>query len=417
MTAHALKSPSKAPRWRKCAASVREEMKYPEEKSGPAAIDGTHTHTLLETCIASPIFRPADFIGQELTDHEGAFTVDAARAERVAFALDVIRQNTTPSAKVFSERKVDPVTLLGVPGLGGTVDITILGDDMIGIFDYKDGMGVIEADSEQPEQYGFGVIAELPTSEREKYKTVRLGIIQPKLREKGMRGFAYVDIPMDEFMARAPKLIEDAKAADAPDAPYNPGESQCKYCRARGSCSALAQSAMQSMGVAFQALDVAQQAADKDPATMTDEQIRELIEAKPLILTLIENVEKEAMRRFEQGHGIAGLKVVRGRGTRAWAEDAEKTAAALKRMGLPKDVIWKTELISPAQAEKVVWKNRAGVEKTLSDKQVKVLQSEYIKKSDGKLTIAGEADDRPAVTMENAASMFGPVTLPDFLQP
>ena len=50
-TTHATLSPSKAYRWLACPGSVREESRYPDEPGGPSAIDGTHTHSLLEHCI------------------------------------------------------------------------------------------------------------------------------------------------------------------------------------------------------------------------------------------------------------------------------------------------------------------------------------------------------------------------------
>ena len=93
------------------------------------------------------------------------------------------------------------------------------------------------------------------------------------------------------------------------------------------------------------------------------------------------------MRRFNAGKPIDGLKLVAGRGSRSWAYSDEEMAEKLKRFGLPKDAIWKTSLISPAQAEKVTWKKRDGTEKQLSDKQLKLMASEYIKKSDGALKV------------------------------
>ena len=50
-TAHAKLSPSKRHRWAACPGSIREEAAYPDERSGAAAIDGTHSHTLLEHCV------------------------------------------------------------------------------------------------------------------------------------------------------------------------------------------------------------------------------------------------------------------------------------------------------------------------------------------------------------------------------
>ena len=92
-TAHAKLSPSSAYRWLACPGSVREEAKYPEPPSGPGAIDGTHSHTLLEHCIKGN-GDPLKMVGIKLKDHEGEFIVDRARADRVKVALDYIRSRT-----------------------------------------------------------------------------------------------------------------------------------------------------------------------------------------------------------------------------------------------------------------------------------------------------------------------------------
>lgn len=94
MTTHSNLSPSARHRWGACPASVRESAKYPNKPSGPAAIDGTHTHTLLEHCLLQ-VHDAAHYIGMVLKDHEGEFMVDAERAERVQLALDYIDKRYT----------------------------------------------------------------------------------------------------------------------------------------------------------------------------------------------------------------------------------------------------------------------------------------------------------------------------------
>ena len=74
MTSHAQLSPSKAHRWTVCPGSIREEAKYPDV-SGAAAIDGTHSHTLLEKSLLDNK-DPLEYVGQTLTDHEGDFVYD-----------------------------------------------------------------------------------------------------------------------------------------------------------------------------------------------------------------------------------------------------------------------------------------------------------------------------------------------------
>lgn len=409
MSTHATLSPSARHRWGACPGSVREEAKFPESKGNAASIDGTHTHTLLDVCVKNNA-APKTYVGQTLTDHDGDFVVDADRAERVQFALDYI--DSRPFDTILAESRVDPAKYFGRDDLVGTVDVQLFGEDWIELIDYKDGMNPVAANCPQLDQYGFGVLAGLP--DVSKYKMIHMTIIQPKLRVRGMTGITSYAVRVEHFLEGMDKLKAQADATDAPDAPLVPGEDQCKYCRAKGSCNALSNQALASAGVSFQ--DLSKQSADKEPTQMTDAQIREILEAAPLIRQMIEGVEKEAMRRFEAGISIEGLKAVRGRGTRSWAMEEDVIAEKLKKMGLPKDAIWQTKLISPAQAEKVTWTKRTGVQVQLTEKQVKLMQSEYIKKSDGKLVVVPESDDRDAVVL-NAAPMFQavPLSIPSWL--
>lgn len=423
MTTHSKLSPSSRHRWGVCAASAREEAKYPSKPGGPAAIDGTHTHTLLEKCIKE-MHDAKTYVGMILKDHEGEFMVDADRAERVQFALDYINQRADDldCLVVRAERKVDPAILIGRDDMSGTVDVTLLsGDgDELEIIDYKDGMSPVDAEgNHQMEQYAIGVLAEMGRMPLR----VRMTIIQPKLRVKGMTGISTDVVTLGQIMQVKDKLIAEGAATDAPDAPYVPGEKQCRYCAHSGSCSALSQKALGDAGIAFANLDVAKQSADKDAGAMTDQQLREIIEAAPLLRQMIEGAEEEALKRLKAGTVIEGLKAVRGRGSRGWAVESEdEMAEKLKKFGLPKDVIWQTKLISVAQAEKAQWTKRDGTKMSLSDRQLKTLKSEYTKQSEGKISVASESDPRPAVTL-SAAPMFSAVPsvtveseLPSFLR-
>lgn len=424
---HARLSPSSRHRWGVCPGSVREESKYPEEPSGPAAIDGTHSHTLLEKCLAfgGTASDPQYFIGKELEDHEGKFTVDAERAERVSIAIGYIVRRVRelgPDCRVLSEQRVDPHLLTGRTDQSGTVDIHLITPGFIEIIDYKDGIQPVTSEGNlQMLQYAVGSVAELMKQYDMKLIpdcTIRLTIIQPKLRLKGLDSISSWEFSSAKLQEEVLKLVKEGQACDDPDAPLVPGDEQCKYCRAKG-CSARASKALEASGITFENLTVAKQAADKNPNEMTDEQIKELLEAAPLIRQVLEHAEAEALRRFEAGRSISGLKVVRGRGSQSWAFEEAEMAEKLKKMGLPKDTIWKTSLISPAQAKKATWTKRDGTQVQLTERQLKLLNGEYIKKSEGKLTVVSESDDRQAVTL-SAAPMFAAITepnLPDWLKP
>ncbi len=419
MTTHAKLSPSKRHRWALCPGSVREEAKYPEERSNDAAIDGTHSHTLLEHCIKNGLSDPTDEVGLMFEDDDGTFWVDAARAARVKVAIDYIKEcvKELGNAEVIAETQVNPKWFTGRDDLSGTVDVQIVAKGVLEIIDYKDGMAPVEAENNlQLEQYAIGKLAEckLPINMPLMYpwREVRMTIIQPKLALKGMLPVVTWSVPVSYLLQRADELFHEALATDSVNAPLVPGESQCKYCRAKGSCSALASNVMKEVGVMFQpvtqSIDLAQQSADKDPATMNDDQIRQIMEAAPLMRQLLEGVEKEALRRLESGKSIPGLKLVHGRGSRAWNLPEEQIAEKLIKMGIPKGAIYETKLVSPAKAEKLSWEKRDGSKASLSELQLKRLEQEYVSKLAGKLTVVSESDSRPAV-VTNAAPLFSAV--------
>jgi hypothetical protein len=417
MSAHAMLSPSKRSRWALCPGSIREEAKYPDEGSGPAAADGTHSHTLLEHCIKNGLSDPMDQVGETFTDHEGTFKVDADRAARVKLAIDYIRDRSMNGLfPVISEQRVDPKFLLGRDDLSGTVDCQIIGPDWIELIDYKDGMGVVNAEGNmQLEQYAYGVLAgyKLPVNGDYPFNRVIMTIIQPKLALKGMKPITSHEVSVRDLLANMGTIITQAAATDAPDAPLVPGDSQCKFCRAKGSCNALASNVMKEVGIMFQpvvtqTLDVAQQSADKDPSTMDDAQIAQIMEAAPLMRQLLEGVEKEAQRRLELGQTIPGLKLVNGRGSRAWALPEAEMAEKLIKMGIPKSAVYETKLVTPAKAEKLTWEKKDGTKVALTDRQLKRMEQEYVVKLAGKLSVAPESDGRPAV-ITNAAPLFSAV--------
>jgi hypothetical protein len=394
---------------------VREEVKFPEEPSGPSAIDGTHTHTLLEHSLKNER-SAAYYVGQTLTDHEGSFVVDEDRAVRAQVAIDYVENKEAEGSDVFTETRVDPVYLTSRTDLSGTVDIRIVTGDTLEIIDYKDGIGVVDVvDNPQLEQYALGALSEykVPSNMGHPIKTVIMTVIQPKNKVKGLPVISSHARPASEILTDVAKtIVMQAFATDDPNAPLIPGEKQCRYCRARGSCSALAGKAMADVGVTFapvavETLDFAEQAAEKNPAAMTSEQLAQVLESAPLMRQFLESAEAEVQKRLEAGTPVPGFKLVNGRGSRSWGLPEDEIAQKLAGMGLPKSAIWETKLISPAKVEKVTWEKK-GAKTSLSPRQLKTLDQEYVTKVVGKPTVVPESDSRPAVVV-NAAPLFSAV--------
>ena len=86
-------------------------------------------------------------------------------------------------------------------------------------------------------------------------------------------------------------------------------------------------------------------------------------------------------------------------------------AEKLKKMGMPKDAVWQVSLISPAQIEKVTWRNRKDDTMTLSPKKQAIIQQDYVARIAGKPTVALASDSRDAL-ITDASPLFGAVEAP-----
>jgi len=324
-TTHQTRSPSKAYRYLACPGSIREEAAYPDPPSGPGAIDGTHSHTLLEHCIKGGMGSPLSMVGVKLKDHEGEFVIDRGRAERVELALVYVRSRVGPLGTVVPERRVSPAHLIGRTDMDGTCDVTIVTPEELEVIDYKDGMNEVTAqDNPQLELYALGVLAgyKLPINGEYPFRTVRMTIIQPKMALRGGQPITSHVVTVQEMMGKIGKYVVGGAATDAPDAPLVSGP-HCKYCKHKA-CSTRAGNVMKELGMSFPALDqpvvlnpvteLSQQAANLEPNKMSPEQISQIMLAAPLVRQMIEAVEEEALRRLKAGGTIPGLKVVHGPG-------------------------------------------------------------------------------------------------------
>jgi hypothetical protein len=99
-------------------------------------------------------------------------------------------------------------------------------------------------------------------------------------------------------------------------------------------------------------------------------------------LGAVEGLVKE---RLGNGEGFPGYKLVEGKSNRQW-ENIEEAEQLLDKLIGPEQVFTR-KIISPAQAEKVLGKKRAG---EIADLIVKPL---------GAPTLAPESDKRPAINI------------------
>lgn len=123
-----------------------------------------------------------------------------------------------------------------------------------------------------------------------------------------------------------------------------------------------------------------------DPHSLSLEEFLWVLSQIPILRAWASSVEAEAMRRLLNGEKLPGYKLVEGRANRKWT-DLKKPVKVLLRLGFTEDEVAPRELISPAQAEKLLKKTKRS--------QKFGLISKFMERPRGKASIAPEDDPRP----------------------
>ena len=112
--------------------------------------------------------------------------------------------------------------------------------------------------------------------------------------------------------------------------------------------------------------------------TLSDDRKKTIIDNKKLIINFMDAVERSVFTQIEEGTGFEGYKLVYGRSSRVWTDDAEEYLTRV--LG---DDAYSKKLIGVTAAEKLVEDK-----KDLDD---------YLTKPEGKPTLVPEYDKRDAI--------------------
>jgi hypothetical protein len=405
MTYHAKLSPSGAHRWMRCAGSVVLEADKPDN-SNAYSKEGTAAHAVAAMALTEG--RPASaYIGRrvEVSTHE-TFEVTTDMAEGVQVYLDNIRSYTGPGECQAPEFGLLPVDLLveqqvpighitGEEGATGTADAIIItdGGEELQVHDLKFGRGV-EVDAFENEQlmlYALGAL-ELVAPLGVEPKRVRMVIHQPRLTSAPSEWDCTIEV-LQEFGLRAEKA---ARACSQEQADLNPGEKQCRFCKAKATCPALSAKVEQDVGASLDNLDV----TDLEVGSKDDADLARKMAAIDLIEDWCKAVRAEVERRLLAGTPVPGYKLVQGRaGARAWSDATEAEEYLRKTVRLKVEQAYDMKLISPTTAEKLV---KAG---EIKPKQWQKLET-LITRSEPKPSVAPATDKRPAIEVKPVIDSF-----------
>ena len=157
---------------------------------------------------------------------------------------------------------------------------------------------------------------------------------------------------------------------------FLPGSEQCRFCRYRHACRALANHCIEAA------------AGNHNTEALTPDEVSDCLSRLPAIEAWIKALRERAQEDIRTGHAIPGWKLVHGRSMRKW-KDEKATEAAMKAAGLTESQIFVKKLVSPAQCDKLC--------RTLTDEQAASIKSGIIR-TEGALTLAEDADRREAVS-------------------
>ena len=349
---HARLSPSSAHRWLECPGSVTLEAEYPADIVSEYAEYGTAGHMLGEIHLNNqlPVKMSAGIILNKSINFPDGFQVDDEMIDAVQTYVDYC--NNLEGDKVFIEKKVDFSDW--VPEGFGTADyIKINSDpldgDTINVVDLKMGKGVKVHAENNPQGmlYALGV---LQRYEEGYFKNdlVRIVIVQPRLDH-----ISEWEISVGDITDWANNVVKK-KAGEAwtGQMKFNPGEKQCRFCKASATCKALAEQSLQTAMDIF--TDLPTTGDLKQIHSLSNSEVSQLLPRLDEISNWIKSLKAFAFEQLEQGFRIEGYKLVRGRaGNRKWIDEAP-VEERLKELGFLKRQVYKQVMITPAVADKML---------------------------------------------------------------
>lgn len=377
---HAKLSPSGAHRWMRCPGSVALEAQFPDDSSVFAA-EGTLAHLLASDELDG--VKPAcERIGEQHTVDGFDFTVDKVMVAYVEDYVKLVREYAEGGV-LLVEQKVPIGHLTGEEGATGTSDAVIVhaNEGRLTVVDLKYGMGVrvMAAENEQAMMYALGALERY--EQLADFTDVCMVIHQPRLNSVAEHW-----IRVDDLMAFAKKVGIAADLTRTNMKLFEPGEKQCKFCKAKSICPAL-------QAIVDETAD--EEATADDFADLGDNSLSVAMGRVELIEQWCKGVRAEVERRLTKGLDVPGYKLVEGRkGNRAWsnAKDAEKRLSAV----LKRDEMYEEKFISPATAEKLLKKDPEGL----------ALLEELTHRPEGKLSVAPVTDARPVKVTTAVADDF-----------
>lgn len=379
---HALLSASSAHRWLACTPSAKMEEQFPDTTS-EAAREGTLAHELAELKLRN-YFYTTDFGKRKLNAAIKKLQKEELWQEEMMgytdLYLDYIKtvalaDRTRGTAEI--EKRVD----FGqwVPGGFGTADCLLLKGKQLHVIDFKYGKGVPVSAENNPQMMLYALGARDLYSLLYHFEEFHLHIIQPRI--DNVSEWVCTE---EELLAFGAYAKERAALAIEGAGKFCPGESQCRFCRAKATCRARSE---ENVRLAF--------SPDKGklPPLISSEDAGRYLSLGEDVKKWLEDLKEWALGECLAGREVPGWKAVEGRGSRDWT-DMDAAFDKLTKSGIAEEaMLYERKPLTLAQVEKLVGK-----------KDFQEAVGEFVVKNPGKPALVKESDKREAITNKVTAA-------------
>ena len=370
---HSVLGASAADRWMNCTPSAQLTAGMEDEATTFAA-EGTAAHALCEWKVRKALKMRA---GRRPTSDYWTDEMEEFTDDYRDFIMDLVGQ-----AKLTCK---DPVTLIEqhldfscyVPDGFGTGDFLLVADRELNVVDFKYGRGVAVYADHNPQMMLYALGALNLFDCLYDIEQVTMTILQPRLSS-----ISTWTISAEELYKWAEEVLRPkAELAAKGEGEFISG-SWCRFCKARNTCRARAESFLELAKMDFQ-----------PPALLSDEEVAEVMEKADELSKWASDVMAYAQAEaIENGKHWNGYKLVEGRSTRRFI-DEKKVEEAAKGAGYTD--IYNKSLITLTAFEKLMGKDT-----------FKEVLGSFVTKPAGKLTLVPVSDKRPEVTVNTVNDEF-----------
>lgn len=374
---HSLFAPSATKRILECPGSV-ELSKHVEDRAGFFAAQGSVAHKLAENVLAAsgsrmraPLSPVTGLSGHTETFEGREIEIDDEQEQAIEVYVHYVERlraraakqkggwvrleetvNLEPIWQMLAKRK-PPGDVFGHLDCGAWFP----DDGELVIADYKHGSGVPVEVRDNPQMfvYALGLLGGVLLNAM--VTKITIVVVQPRCdhADGPIRTFSIPTV--DLFMWAADIYIPTIEAAAKPGAKLSASPDNCKFCPAKVECPELRKVALAAAQQDFDDITdtdpLAHRPQPPEPGVLSDAELGAIMDRADLIETWVEAIRVEAAHRLEHGQGVPGWKLVAKRAQRKWADETQAEALLQQAIGTK---AYKSSLISPAQAEKLVKK-------------------------------------------------------------